>query len=526
MTDKNINNYSIVPYADTIWDARSRVTLYALSHLNDNGIEKLGNFSKVAGYSGIVAANGHMALTGTPTGILASWEQYNLNDYLPIKRYQNILPEGVLNVLDALDQRQHDWEFVARELDLKNLDPDKVSNQICTRIFCDDNPPILVPGGIYESPVYDSDGKFLRRNVILAGHVFTVKYYKLIGRPYIFPLVFKPTTTDIFVPKKCDETLLTTDTNIFTANLNCGLISANGNLDACDWRVLLNPKSVSLIWKKIVGNERETRNSLEQHLAILAAAKQKGVDIKTLKAEIDPNNMYISLTEINVEELSRDQIFDFADAYRITLDPILCPAERIRLAAHAPFESTLPYFWENGFITVFKGHDLKALLVSLLVFYSRRRFFPNKNILVIVPGKCKALIKKKLRNNDIDKVNLYDSALLQKRARFVSVLHQEDAGLVFIASAEMIARDDLVTCMDVCADRGIPCGLFFHTDTTEDVGELADQTYWSIQKEDNIFILKDMETNKIQKYDFTKGNEIKCSEFSEEEIKAIERKRK
>jgi len=486
-------------------DAQSRLTVWAVNHINSPSISKLG-LSHIPG--GAVDASGTKMIHASGPGLTlekhvvepgmvprVGSQSTTLTPPVRHRELVDVAPTSASLVFGEMIGLC-DPVYMAGKLELFSRNMDKVSGPKLVRAFCE---PQVIVDGINDMVCYDADGNFAGRYIVLNGEVFEAKLFKYTKSPGMGYFLFKPGESVIFTPPDCDGTF-TTNANTAHANRGMGWICKAGGVDKLPWQIIKRYEKARIVWEEYPDAPGVTRSSFAGVFSIATEAKRRGVAMKIIRATASADTRW-GVCVAQERLLDDREVKKLARRFKLKIDPVWngFPGEIDFDDEHQVRK--VPPFWDDNRVAAFFG--MKNVDFMLEMVTPRLTPWISCGRVLAVVDEKERLLAKKIHTHGGDKVRVATSEVFRDEDFFIEKVAPA-IDMVFVVPPSNEKQSHVPAGLELCAQAGLPVGIFSRS---EDAPQLeTDAVCYYVTKhpaEKGVFCVKSMNNNTITKYKFS-----------------------
>lgn len=540
---KETNDINSIEYED----ARSRVAIWAINHADSPEISRLGDLTFLPTQGGFSNHNGSILINTREPGINVSRvPQLSDTNYLMVPGY----PVAPLRMPvfynsvdtccfeDVLSEMLGGINYIAmaQKLNLYQIDMDSTYGKLTrshielTGQLPDFSIPYLFCGNANWSMI--NVYTYLPYRNIPAG--CEVKFFKYKDAPGIFPFFFKPCKSgvsriqyDLTAKRRRFSTALP----IVRANRNIDWICTAGGAENLDWEIFRNTAS-EIILPYYPSDQLFNRTAFAEIWPVLTESKRHNIKIQIRQVtakEIAPHNAHMTETieESKTSIINENELKKRAHEYGIKLDPVwkIKPYEIVMRPKDHP--NKLPYFWNNGFITLFEGTGVNQFMLHLLRLLLSRQMDNDfecstpESIVIVVQCGYEGYIKKCLHClSQSPSISIVNSEIMEQDSELESFLIEKRAKALFFYVSDNNCVKEFTSGLRLAVVEELHVAIFSGlADENTPFRPFADQTYFvkTANTKPGVWV-KDMTTGKISQYLFDSAGNVTISPGTEADM--------
>ena len=487
-------------------DAQSRLTVWAVNHINSPLISKLG-LSHIPG--GVVDASGTKMIHASGPGLTlekhvvepgmvprVGSQSTTLTPPIRHRELVDVAPTSASLVLGEMIGLC-DPVYMAGKLELFSRNMDKVSGPKLCRAFRE---PQVVVDGINDMVCYDADGNFAGRYIVFNGEVFEAKLFKYTKSPGTGYFLFKPGESVIFTPPDCDGTF-TTNANTAHANRGMGWICKAGGVDKLPWQIIKRyGEDARIVWEEYPDAPALTRSSFAGGFSIATEAKRRGVAMKIIRATASADTRW-GVCVAQERLLDDREVKKLARQFKLKIDPAWngFPGEIDFDDEHQVRK--VPPFWDDNRVAAFFG--MKSVDFMLEMVTPRLTPWISCGRVLAVVDEKERLLANKIHTHGGDKVRVATFEVFRDEDFFIEKVAPA-IDMVFVVPPCNEKQSHVPEGLELCALAGLPVGIFSRS---EDAPQLeTDAVCYYVTKHPaakDVFCVKNMVNNAITRYTFS-----------------------
>ena len=542
----------------SLYDATSRVVIRAINWCKHPRGAQLGQAAYSADHGGLVSFDGTVALTDNAQCIrqivYPQQEMFCYSTY-PFPMYGvwgpiETMPQAFISAIPSITEKiagitpqdmplllwnltgQKDFVYLSRALKLDHVDYDQINSGAFIRVHADKTEPI--PAGCIDLPIWDHLS-FVRRNVLYQGVVFNVKYFRYVEQPEIYPFLFKPDQPDVWFPNHQDcwgngRIMIFTDAQmVMAANtpFNALLIDA-GRFTGLDW-VLFCDRETCYAWDQNAYSNY-ARNELKTVIRFVEEAQKHEISVSVIVNTAAQTGQSF----MPDKKLSWPEFIAQVDRFGLEL-PDSLRDEGFVYNCDTPnalhFDAPI---WMEGGSALFYGSGCEIVERILLRYFNA------------VSSEPQITIRHKDGSEDFHfarKVGILcpsgkeaqrDSLIKEMRAKVYCIpgnlqedelkaeLHRNKIEIMLIICAGNCSPKKLVAALTLCKNMGIPISLFSdgENELEPEMTKRVSKRYYTVADGKSV-IVKEMNSNRIERFKFTRNNIVFATPANETEIEKL-----